>query len=103
MQCPDCGGFNIEDASIWCNDCKVWIDISETAKESHIRWIKLSEERPPEEGFYLTYNPRHSSDWYADVVTDLWVEKDGDEEAHFSSDPWRSVSHWTYLEMPAED
>jgi hypothetical protein len=53
MECPSCGRNDVfEDTTVWCNNCKEWVDIEEIlTKVAEIFNDKKSEE--PEKGWFV--------------------------------------------------
>jgi hypothetical protein len=67
-------------------------------REEPMDWKKLSEESPPEEGFYLTYNPTEN-ETYNIFCIEPWSEQHMTGELGF----WGTainVTHWAFLEAP---
>jgi hypothetical protein len=59
-------------------------------------WRRLDEIKPPEEGYYLTYNPTLKGNEPSRFVIDYWSKQYG----YFTYAD--GVSHWALLKVPRQ-
>lgn len=65
-----------------------------------MQWIELSKEKPPKEGWYLTFDPTCDRDDSRFEISP-WHESYDSDEMHFSG--CAEITHWAYLKAPDED